>query len=278
MNAPPATIRLPRPVATLLLACALHIGCAEAEPISPAAVALRMLPDGPSITLAGNLQSASVKAHNVSIDELLPALAQTFGFSLQYPIPHGAQISIALHDMPLDQILARILRNHGFAFAPHGRLGGAVPAPSSGKLWVWIEPGQGVAVRSPATAHRKSPTDLAHAGDGFGHPTPSVRMDALERLAQAPSATALAYLTQALADPNVYVRKTALEVAAGWHNEGATRLIVNGLNDKDAKVRELAAELLGEVPGPAADAGLAQARLDPAPAVRAAATEHFPSR
>ncbi len=278
MNRHLAIGNLWQPVATLLLACTLNISATTAQPLSPHAsspATSRSSAAGSSLTVVGTAQSASLEAHNVPIDKLLPALARAFGFSLQYPIPRDTLISISLHNASLEQILARALRHHGFAFAPAGETMSVTRGQLSGKLWVWSGPPRNTAVASQPPERAEPVASHAHAADNFFHPDASMRMDAIERLAQAPAATALPYLVQAMSDPNLHVRKAALEVAARLRSENASGLLIDALHDADAKVRELAADLLGGMSDAGAEAALAQARRDPAPAVRAAARGHL---
>ncbi len=218
------------------------------EPSPPAKVAAPPRPEGPpapakvtafelDITLEdGRL---SVGARNAPLGRLLEEISRRGKVAIiQVGGVAGRRISVAFSDLPLDQGLRRILKQHDAFFYHRG--GGALKA-----VWVYAkDEGRGMAPVPPE--YWASTAELAQ---GLSDPDPDERARAIAAVVGRRGAKALDAVLKALNDDADQVRTEALygawkagvELPAGLLSELAR-------NDPSVDVRFLALEALAGDP------------------------------
>lgn len=242
-------------LARLSAGLALLVGLVEAEEIRKDVVTATPATP-PSLHVEMDHEAVSIKAHEVSVRELLEEIGRRCGLMVDL---HGSleqRVTLELDRLPLREALDRILRGRNFI------LRHAEPSPGSSndalpsRLWVFsTEPGE----------HPRG----SHSGDDRSTCDGYVASGALEAHA------CLEQLNPDLVHDDETVRLAAVSVlaAVGGAQSAAAALAAVARFDADGSVREEAVYGLGEIGDEIGLQILEQALLDPDLRVREAAVD-----
>lgn len=213
----------------------------------------------------------TVKARDVSVKDLLVAVARRSGLVLVLHDPLDERVTLELHRLHLPEAMRRILRDQSFALQyvqPLYSAGNSSDAHPS-KLWVFSKgAGDNHASSDVTPAIEELQLDSINGKAGRGQ-------DAVEGLAALDADERIARLGPALADGDANVRLEAVSALANAGSDQAAAALATALSDGDSSVREETVDALGDIGGKTAIQALVQALMDPDNEVREAAVEAF---
>lgn len=253
--------------------CVLSLSCCAV----PAAA-------GGSISLAGDRESLSLIAEDVSLADVVQNLAYQQGLTVESYSALEQKMNVTIIGKPLVHVLRRVLDTRSFTLV--------LEPGGGGRLYIWpcnadedsplVTPERyGHAesrAPSPATSVWGRSAETAGNSRTGELPEPALRAAALSDLAERRPGEAIAMLGSALADNDEGVRLTALEELADIGNDAAVSYLGDQLLAVDASVRREVVDLLADIDSAAATRLLEQAVTDSDPGIRALASQYLSER
>ncbi|MDH3672816.1 MAG: HEAT repeat domain-containing protein [Gammaproteobacteria bacterium] len=219
----------------------------------------------------------TVSARDISLRELLTAIARESGFTLVLLGPLQDKMTVEFKRLPLHKAFERILRHRNFA-VEYDTSPGASPRVAG--LWVFQNgeqngPVQTIVFTKPETDRARAAATLDNnvVQAVFVSPNPEDREDAVETLGQGGQTDQIANLSLALTDVNTDVREAAIDALADIGGDEAAQALAVALGDENAALREGAVDALAKIGGETAMQVLAPALQDNDEFVRETAAE-----
>jgi hypothetical protein len=230
----------------------------------------------------------SVSARDAQIQALIDDLARQAEIDLISETRLKGRVSVDIQAQPLEEVLAKILRNHSFALEQTGpaTATGGSNSETRGRLWIFSASGKRPAAKQPPgpTPVLDEPAEPSER-DQLDQLTALLlsddsddRLEAVLGLARHGGFEASAALTAALSDVDLEVRMEAVMALAEIGDESAAIALQTALADTDPNVRLAAIEALADIGGDSARPALEQALGDPDEDIREAAREILESR
>lgn len=222
---------------------------------------------------ANNLQvelstnTLSVKAHDVTVIDLLEEIARQSGFITVLHGPLEERISVEFNRLPVYRAMANILSDYNYVmhYVPPSSDKTNRHNNSVSRLWVFS--------RISEEDYISSAVNPAIEALQQNHLTEDdkLQQNTLQALNSLATGETLTSLNHALTDDDTNKRLTAVFISTDLGADQALPLLTAALNDNKTSVRVEAADALGEIGGKPAVLQLEQALLDPAEEVRKAA-------
>lgn len=238
-----------------------------------------------SVTLAGDRNSLSLIAENVSLAEVVEYLAHQQGLAVESYSALSQTVDVTITDKPLAHVLRRLLGARSFTLL--------LDAEGGGRLWIWPCEADGELPSGTPQHFGRGVTGAVpdNSGSARGHAAlpardsrggvprdPTARADALSVLAEQRPEEAVALLRIAVTDSDPVIWRTALEELADIGSTEAVSCLGEQLMAADAKRRRDVVDLLADIDGLPATRLLEQAVADSDPGIRALANQYLAER
>ena len=226
----------------------------------------------------------TLQAHDMSLQDVLEAIARKCNLRIVLYRPLESRISIAFESRPLAEILTRLLRRQSYLLhlSPAQDSTGIVGHDKTGTLWVysghnaerpnkqiielggWSDTAAAVAALQSNLVHgdfrRKKAAieDLRKLGDSaaidglslaLADEDGRIRAAAIHALGDIGGENAIAALAGATVDEDAWVRQEASYALGSIGGESAIQQLSLTLNDADHMVRDATISALGEIGG-----------------------------
>jgi hypothetical protein len=224
----------------------------------------------------------TVKAEDVSLQELLEEIARQGSLTLVLSGSLADRITIEFHQLLLEEGLRRILRHQSFAVEYAQQIPEETPSTvrRPTKLWIFSKVEIPDRVQTmPVDGNRRGDsrkdvaTDIRRLQVALTSEDPGEREDAVDALGESGRPEAVAPLKLALKDEDEDVRESAIAAVASIGGDAAAQALAAALQDEEAWLREEAVHTLGHIGGDEAVQALAIALQDEEDSVREEAVE-----
>ena len=241
-----------------LVACLmLFINSAGAQKIlEPRQVTVNTSPGFIYVEFADD--SVTIKARDVTVDDLLKEIAEQSGLMLILHDPIDEPVTVDIQQLSLTKAISRILRNQNFALQYTG-------ASFTGRLWVFSKgsrnaPGYGRGARHSAALTVDE--TIASLSLALANNDAQVRLEAVSGLTDIGNDQAAAVLAGALTDSDPRVREEAIYALGEIGGENAVPAIEQAFMDAEDDVRQAAIAALSDIGGDESARALAVALYD----------------
>ncbi len=224
----------------------------------------------------------TVKAEDVSLQELLEEIARQGSLTLVLSGSLADRITTEFHQLPLDEGLRRILGHQSFAVEYAQQIPEESPSTVRRPTKLWIFSKVEIADRvqtmpvdgnTRGDSRKDVATDIRRLHVALTSEDPGEREDAVDALGESGRPEAVAPLRLALADEDEDVREAAIAALTEIGGDAAAQALAIALQDEDSSLREEAVAALGEIGGENAIRLLKQALADEDESVREAAAD-----